>query len=133
MADGSLLVYHERDALRHAEETQYTIEPGNVLLGVAEQWKLQPELLREALVGSFTVDADAEDLRLRLFEEGETSLVRLELAGSGGSVGKHVKSQHDVPLAAKTAQLDAIALVIGKFKIRGRVTNLERNHALFRE
>ena len=70
---------------------------------------------------------------MRLFEEGETSLVRLELAGSGGSVGKHVKSQHDVPLAAKTAQLDAIALVIGKFKIRGRVTNLERSHALFRE
>jgi hypothetical protein len=85
------------------------------------------------LVGGFTVDADAEDLRLRLFEEGETSLVRLELAGSSGCVGKHVEGEDDIPLAAKVAQLDAIALVIGEFKIRGRVTNLERSHALFRE
>jgi hypothetical protein len=65
---------------------------------------------------------------LRLFEEGETSLVRLEFLRSGRSVGKNIEREDDVPLATKVAQPDAIALVIRELKVRSGVTNLEWRH-----
>jgi hypothetical protein len=70
---------------------------------------------------------------LHFFKQGETSLVRLEFFCSGRGVGENVEREDNVSLAAKFAQLDAIALMVGQFKIRGRVTNLERGHALFRK
>jgi hypothetical protein len=72
-------------------------------LRVAEQREGDAELLRIGPVGVFAVDADAEDLRLQLFEAGETRLVRLKLAGSGGRVGQNVERQHYVLRAAEIA------------------------------
>jgi hypothetical protein len=124
VADSSLLVYHECNALRHAEDAQHTIEFRSILLRVAKQRELQPELLREALVGGFTVDADAEDLSLSLFEQGETSLVRLEFLRSGRGVGKHVEREDNIPLAAKIGKPDAITVVIRQLEIWRRITDV---------
>lgn len=128
MANDPLLVHHKRHTLGDAEETQHTVKLGDFSLGVAQKWKAQAELFSKALVGGFTVNADAEDLRLRFFEQGETSLVRLELLGSGRGVGQNVERQNDVLRAAKVAQPDKVAAVIGQFEIGRRVAGLGRCH-----
>ena len=128
MADGSLLVDDEGYALCHAEKAERAVKFRHGFLRVAKQRKTRADLLRKAFVLFPAVHADAQDLRLGFFKQGETILVRLHLVRSGGCVGEDVERQDDVLQTAVLAQLDGMAVVIGKLEIRSEIADLQRRH-----
>ncbi len=85
----------------------------HIFLSVTEEWKVDSDFLRKAFIRRFVVHADAQDLRVRLLELGETSLVRLEFLGSGRRVRQDVERQHHVPLAPKVAQPYLVSVLVG--------------------
>lgn len=123
MTNESLLVQNKSHPFRHTKKTERAIELRDGFLCIAEEWKRHAQFPGKALIRRRTVDADAEDLRLGLREEGETILVRLDFVRSGGSVGKNVERQDDILLAEKIAELDRVAILVGKFEIGGCVAD----------
>lgn len=128
MANHSLLVQNKSHALRDAKKTERAIELRNRFLCVAEERKRHTQFLGKALVGRRIVDADPNDLRLGLREEGETILVRLDFVRSGGRVGKNVERQDDILLAEKIAELDRVAILVRKLELRRGLADLEWRH-----
>jgi len=101
--DSTLLIHHEGSAVCQTEEAQHAVLLRNHSPSVTEKRELDSDFLREAFVRRLVVDADSDDLRIRLLKLGDASLVRLKFPTSCGCVGKNVKRQDNILLSAKAA------------------------------
>ena len=118
-----------RSAGEPDERNQYTVFPGHGFLLVAQDRKFEPQFFRVGFVFGTSVHADTDHLRARGFEFGDITLIRLELPRSATGECLDVKSQHHIFLAAKIAELDRSAALIGEGEIRSRISHLQRNSA----
>ncbi len=111
--DNPFLVDYEGHPVREPMMlVEYPVLFGDGPLEVAQQREGQAFLLGEDAVGSETVNTDAEDLRPRLLEFGDISLIRLELLRSTPRESQHVERQDDVLLAQEVAQLHWLAALV---------------------
>jgi hypothetical protein len=101
----------------------------HLLVHVAEERKLDVDLLGEGSVGSGTIEAYAEDFRVGGIDLacGESSLDRLKLLRSTLSEGKNVNGEKDVLLAAIVAELDVFPLVTEEGEVGSDITDLKRD------
>ena len=74
-------------------------------------------------VGKTAVDADAEDLRVRLFECGDISLICLELLRSPPGESQNVECKYDIFLSTKVTQLRFLAFRVRQGKVRRAVAD----------
>lgn len=119
MADDSSPIDHKRHAPGDAKErVEDAVALRNGFPGVAEQRKAGADLPSEVAVRGFAVDADAQNLSASSFKEGDTSLVRLQLVRSGGSLGENVKHQDDRFCTLEITKVNLPAVLIGKREIR---------------
>ncbi len=63
----------------------------HLTLEIAQQREGDPDVFLEATVSRVAVNADAQDLRVRLLEFGDISLIRLQLLRSTAGEGEHVE------------------------------------------
>ena len=80
---------------------------------IAEQGERQAEVFGKALVAGSGIYTDSKDLRVVLTEVSDISLIRFEFGRSARRECQHIKGQHHIFLAAKVAELDLLAGVIG--------------------
>ena len=126
MLDDAVAVDNESGAVGQPHDRdQNAVVPRDGLLLVAQEGKLQAQLLRKGFVLGPVVDADPDDLGARLLEFGDISLIRRKLLGSTWGEGLDVKRQHDRLLAAKVAELHGRAALVRQDKVGRAVTNLE--------
>ena len=126
LADDSLLVDHEGDAVRPAENgDEDVIGFGDALVLVAQDGELDAEGFGEGFVLFPTVNTDADHLRARRFELGDISLIRLNLFRSAGRSGPDVERQHHTFLAAKIGEPDRRAALVRERKVGCDVARFE--------
>lgn len=70
---------------------------------VAQQRKRDLDVVCKAFVRGEAVHGNAVDLCIGCFEFGDISLIRLKFLRSATRKGEHIKSEHDVLLAAEVA------------------------------
>jgi hypothetical protein len=99
------------------------------LVHVAQQRKLDADLLREGSVGSGRINADSEDFRIRGIDLTvfNSRLDRLELFRSTTGEGENVDSKENIFLAVVITELDGLPLVAEQREIGSLVAHLERN------
>ncbi len=125
LRDASLLIDQVRDAasVLILGRVRRAVSQADLVVGVAQQGKVELLFFREFLVGFDAVEAGADDLRvLRGVVGGEVPEPET-LCGSARCVGLRKEPQDDF-LSAKVAELDAAAEMIGRFQVRGRITDL---------
>lgn len=125
VADDAALVHYECGAVGKA----LLLVQDPVLLGnrpheIAEERELNALLFGEGGVGSRTVYADSENLRVGLCEFGDISLICLQLLRSPPREGQDVKCQDDI-FPPKIAQLHVFPVRIFEGEVRGFVPNLQ--------
>jgi hypothetical protein len=125
VADGARGVYYEGGAFGDAQKAEHAVLAGDFLFRVTQQGEREAQLLRKAAVGFLLVDADTQNLGARCFKGGKTILVCLEFLRSARGTGINVKSQNDTAFSPKIAKPDPVARVIGQFKIRRRVSDVQ--------
>ncbi len=125
VADDALRVNYKSGAAGDTQKAEHTVLAGNLLSRVAQQGKRESQFLRKGAVGFGLVDADAQNLGARLFESGKTILVCLELLRSARSVGINVESQDNTAPAPEIAEPNQPSRVVGQFKIRRRVFDVQ--------
>lgn len=126
LADHALLVDHEGDAVRPAENgDEDVVGFGNALVFVAEDGELDAEGFCKSFVLGAAINADAEDLRAGRFELGDISLIRLQLARSAAGEGFDVEGQHEGFLPAKVGEPDCRAGLVGQRKVGRRIAHFE--------
>ena len=97
------------------------------LVHVAEEGKLDANLLGEGRVGRGRINADAENFRVVQVDLAgvDSRLDRLELLRSTTGKGKHVDGKEYVLLAVKVAELDRFPLIAEEGEVRGFVAHLQ--------
>ena len=93
-------------------------------VGVAEEREREVVLFREAPVGLFVVEADAEDAGVLLLVLADEVPEPGTFPRSTGGVGLRVEPEHDL-LAAEVAETDAVSLVVDGFEIGRLLAGLE--------
>ena len=103
--DYSVLVDHERRAVAIAT---LFIEDAIILddsaFEIAQQRESYAILFGKLTVGRNAVYAETENLCVRRFEFGETSLVRLHLRRSTTGKSQHIEGEYDILLALEVAK-----------------------------
>ena len=99
----------------------------HLFVHVAEEGKLNVDLLGERGVGGGTIHAYTEDFRVGGVDLacGESSLDRLKLFRSTTGEGEDVDGEEYVFLAAVIAELDGFPLIAEEREIRGCVVDAE--------
>jgi len=134
--DGAVLVDHDVGALRplvrlafHVIAFENAVGCEHLFVHVAEQRKLDIDLLGEGGVGCGRVHADAKDFRVGGvdFSCVDSRLDRLELFGSTTCKGEDINGEKDIFLAVEVAELDGFPLIAEQSEVRCGVANLQRN------
>jgi len=101
-----VLIYYECGSI---SETLRFVENAVILhycsFEIAEEWKSDADVLREAFVSWNAVDAYSENLSIGSFEFGDISLIRLQFFRSTTCESQHVEGQHNILLPLEVAQL----------------------------
>lgn len=118
LRDLSVLVDHVRDAARVLIRRFLggAVREADLVVGVAEEWEGEVELLREAGVFFLGVEADAEDDGILRFVLRDEVPEPGTFDRSAGGVGLRIKPEHDL-FAAKVAEPNGVAVVIDRFEI----------------
>ncbi len=125
VADDALGINYKSGAPGEAQKAEHAVLSGDFLFRITQQGKRQSQFLRKAAVGLRLVHADSENLSTRFFKRGKTILVCLEFLRSARGVGVNVTSQDHAVFPSKIAQPDPIARVVGQFKIRRRISDVQ--------
>ena len=125
-SDAAVFVDHVRDPLRIlvGRRCGGAVGQADLAIGIAEKRERELELLGEVAVGFDVVETGAEDggvLRFVLVDEVPEPGT---LGRSARCVGLRIKPQHDLA-AAQIVQSDGLPVMIGHFKIRRFVANLQ--------
>ncbi len=93
VTDYPVLVYDESStASDESFFVEDTIRSDHLTLYVGEERECDSYVLLESSVGGVTVNRNAQNLRVILFEVGNISLIRLQFLRSTARKGKHVES-----------------------------------------
>ena len=113
----------------HVISLEVAIGAEHLFIHVAEQRKLDIDLLGEGGVGCGGIHADAENFRIRGvdFAAVDSRLDRLELFGSTTCEGEHIDGEKDIFLAAKIAEFDCFPLIAEQAEVRRGVADFERD------
>src|SRR5262245_61794610 len=102
--DDTLRIDHEGLALRETRDTHDVIAVRNLLVRVRENGEGQSVFVRKLLVRFDVIDADAEDLRIRLAKRKNVVAEFASLRRAAGRLIFRIEVQRD-PLAAVVLQL----------------------------
>jgi len=128
-AHNSVLIHDVRGAGRDAPlGVQDSVLCAHRPVEIAQQRKRQTKVLCKAPVAGSRVHTDSQDLRVGLVEFSDISLIRFEFLRSACGECQHIKGQHHVLLALEITQLDLLAGVVRKRKVRRRVADLHVAH-----
>ena len=120
MLDDAVLVDDDVGALRplvrlafHVIAFEYAVGREHLFVHVAEQRKLDIDLLGEGGVGGGGIHADAKNFRIRGvdFSCVDSRLDRLELFGSTTGESEHIDGEQNIFLAVKVTELDGLPLI----------------------
>ena len=113
----------------HVVSLEDAIGAEHLFIHVAEQRKLDIDLLGEGGVGCGGIHADAENFRIRGvdFAAVDSRLDRLELFGSTTCEGEHIDGEKDIFLATKIAEFDCFPLIAEQAEVRRGVADFERD------
>ena len=90
--DDSFFVNHEGGSVGNRElGIQNAVVRCDLAGEIAQQRKVNADLLGKGLVSRRTIDADAQDLRAVRFEFGDISLIRLKFLRSTTGEGQYVE------------------------------------------
>jgi hypothetical protein len=126
LRDPPLLVDHVRDPPGVLVLRRFggAVRQTDLVVGIAQQRKVEFLLLREFAIGFDAVEGSADDLDvLRGVLGGEVSEPET-FGGSAGCVGLRKEPQHDF-LAAKVAELHATTHVIGSLEWGSSITDFQ--------
>jgi hypothetical protein len=113
LPDDALLVDHERVAVRKTDERdEDVVQTRNGLVFIAEDGELHAQRFGEGLVLGAVVYADADDLRARLLEFGDISLIRPKFLRSAAGESFDVKSQYQALLAVEIAEANRLTVLV---------------------
>ena len=126
LRDAAVFVDHIGDAARVLvlRGLGGAVREADLVIGVAEQWEGEVELLREGGVLFLRVETDAEDdgvLRGVLIDEVPEPGT---FDRSAGCVGLRIKPEHDL-LTAQVAEANVVAVVVGRLEIGSGIANLQ--------
>jgi len=105
---------------------QNAVIRGNFSREIAQQWKLDADLLGIGFVGELTVHADAQHLGTLGFKFGNISLICRELFRSTTGESQNIERQHYVLLSKKIAQLYFLSVLVGQREVRRFIPDVER-------
>jgi hypothetical protein len=125
VADDALRINYKGGAACDAQKAEHAVSARDFLFRVTQQGECKSQLFRKGAVGFRLVHADAQHLGARLFEFSKTILVCLEFLRSARGVGVNVESQDNAAIATEIAQPNQPSRVVGQFKIRRRVSNVQ--------
>lgn len=134
MLDDSLFVYDDVGALRPLVVFALDVIPledavvlEHFLVHVAEEGKLDVNLLGECCICCGGIHTDAENCRIVGINltGSESSLDRLKLFGSTTGKSEDVYGEQDVFLAAEVRKLDGLPLVTEQIEIRSLIADFE--------
>lgn len=130
LRDASLLVNHVRDAPRVLIFGRLGCAVGepNLVVGIAEQRKVELLLLREFLIRFHAVEAGAEDLGVFFGVVGGEISEPETFCGSARCVGLWEEPEDDF-FSSKVAELDATSGVIRRLELGSSVTDFQHRRA----
>src|SRR5712691_10835369 len=119
----AVLVYNDvgslsplKSLILHVVAFEDAVGREHLFVHVAEQRKLDIDLLGEGSVGCGGIHTDAKNFRIRRidFSSVNSRLDRLELLGSATGEGEYVNGEEDIFLAVKVTKLEGLKLITEK-------------------
>jgi hypothetical protein len=131
LGDPAFLVDDVRDPLGVLVFRRFggSVGDADLAIGVAEQGEGEFELVGEAGVGVDVVETGAEDggvLRFVIVDEVPEPGT---FGRSARGIGLRIEPEHDLP-SAQFVERDLAPAVIGDFKVRGLVANVEHSSSI---
>ena len=108
---------------------QHTVGFGDLALHVAQKGKRQPVFLLEFFLDAGSIGAHAKHRHTELLKLWEGIAEPASLRDSARRIGPGKEIQHE-RLALKILQANRLVLLIGQFKIRGRLSFLQHGFLL---
>ena len=117
------------DSVERAERlVEGAVGGADRLVEVADQGVLQAELLLPFLLDEGVVDADPDDLGVKRLPLAESVTHGAELFMTGRAESEGEEEKQDVLLADVIRELPGVFQGQGKFKIRGRIADVQLSH-----